>query len=147
VRQADAEGNLTVGLENSILQDATHTLLLEGQNIVGHTVVAYATLRPAAVPADEQAPAQAQVIPGGDAPTTVTRPADLTAALTQGSRLLSASAESTAVLGQTTEVSLGGQPASDRPQEPSSVTWLAPVFAVIGVTLAIMGLWLYFVRS
>lgn len=147
VRQADAEGNLTVGLENSILQDATHTLLLEGQNIVGHTVVAYATLRPAAVPADEQAPAQARVIPGGDAPTTVTQPADLTAALTQGSRLLSASAESTAVLGQTTEVSLGGQPASDRPQEPSSVTWLAPVFAVIGVTLAIMGLWLYFVRS
>lgn len=151
-RQTDDEGNLMVGLESPLLQDATHTLLLEGQNIVGQTVVAYATLRPAAVPADEQTPAQAQVIPGRDAPTPVTQPAgSTTAALPQGPRLASASATETetetAVLGQATGVSLKEQPAGDRPQESSGVSWLAPVFAAIGVGLAIMGLWLYFVRS
>jgi len=145
VRQTDDEGNLMVSLESPLLQDATHTLLLEGQNIIGQTVVAYAILRPVAVPADEQAPAQAQVIPGRDAPATVTQPLGLIATLPQSPFL--ASEASTGVLGQATDDSPEMQTASDRPQEPSSVKWLAPVFAVIGVGLAIMGLWLYFARS
>lgn len=135
------QGELSVNVPVGLLGDETHTLLLKGVNERGQEVTGYTIIRAESV---EQSDTSQSVgattdqsqrsILGTSAPIPAEQPT---------------SPDELSQVGSATEPSSGVVLGKSAMEEVEDVTasWLAPIFATIGLSLGIIALWLYFVRS